>query len=224
MSRVFSASLLCLVILQVILALVFWAGYTWIGGVVPGALLTAAVLILIVLPWVGELTVVYDSRTQEMNVKAAWWGSARVRFADPRELRLRVCGLPYRRRLAKAAQPVQGPTPNRAEWARQNLPGLLRFALAALQAANEITLATKQMTVTLNAPTQIDVLDQILAGVIGRRTLGPFTAQALPEGHRRVRVHYRVALRTVAAAGLCVLLLGRARKLLWSWQAAGRRP
>jgi len=224
MPRVFSASLLCLVILQVILALVFWAGYTWIGGVVPGALLAAATLILIALPWVGELVVVYDSQAQEMNVKAAWWGSARLRFVDQPELRLRVCGLPYRRDLARAAPPVQGPTPDRVEWARQNLPDLLRFALAALQAAYEITWATQQMTVTLNAPTQIDVLDQILAGVIGRRTLGPFTVQALPEGARRVRVRYRLPLRTVAAAALFVLLQGRARKLLRSWPAARKRP
>jgi len=218
MLRLFGAGMLLLLGVEVLLGLAFWAGCAWLGGPVAGLLLGAAVLALMVLPWVGELRAEFDSQPRELKAKVSWWASARVSFTGEPELRLRVLGVPYRRKLRKRAPPPvtahgKKPTARKQKPAKRNTRDLVRFALAALLAAGEILLETEQIAVTVNAPAGIDAVDQIIAGVVGRRTLGPVNLQVLPEGSRRVRLRYRIALRTCAAAGLFVLVQGRARRV-----------
>ena len=215
MLRLFGAGILLLLGVEILLGLAFWAGCAWLGGPVAGLLLAAVVLALMVLPWVGELRAEFDSQSRELKAKVSWWASARVSFTGEPELRLRVLGVPYRRKLRKrapppVAAPVKKLTARKQKPAKRNPRDLIRFALAALLAAGELLSETEQVAVTVNAPAGIDAVDQIIAGVVGRRTLGPVDLQVLPEGNRRVRLRYRIALRTCLAAGLFVLIQGRA--------------
>lgn len=222
MQRIFWAMVLAVLLAESLLALAFWAGYTWLGGLLPGLLLAAALLLLLVLPWLGEVRVAYDSQAQEIRVKVSWWASALVRLAEERELRLRLLGLPLRRKLGRRPPEKTGAAPpaGRPGTSRNLLPQLTRFALAALEAANEVAWATKELTVIANAPAQSEVLDQVIAGALGTRATGPLTLQVRPEGRRRLQVRYRIGLFTLASAALFVLLQGRARRLKRSLQAA----
>lgn len=223
MRRVFWVSAVVVMLVEALLGLAFWAGYVWLGGLVPGLLLAAAVLILLILPWVGEVRLAYDSQAQEVRVKVSWWASALVRLSGERELRVRLLGLPLRRQqLAKPQAPTPAPPAevDLVGWARRNLCDLMRLALAALQGTNEIARGTKQLTVIANAPTRYDVLDQVIAGAVGTRSAGPVTLQVRPEGPHRVQIRYCVGLCTLLSAGLFVLIQGRARKLSRSLKAA----
>jgi hypothetical protein len=216
MLRLLGAGILLLLGAEVLLGLAFWAGCAWLGGPAAGAVLAAVVLVVALLPWVGEVRAEFDSQTRELLARVSWWASARVSFTAEPELRLRVLGIPYRRKLRKrppaaaAAAPARKPAPRPKARRRLDPRDLLRFALAGVLAAGELLVETRQVSVTVNAPAEIDVVDQIIAGVVGRRTLGPVDFQVLPEGTRRVRLRYRIGLAKCLGAGLFVLIQGRA--------------
>ena len=68
------------------------------------------------------------------------------------------------------------------------------------------------LTVTINAPAETDVVDQIVAGVIGQRPLGPYLPRPAEAPH--VRLLYRIPMRALAAAGLYLLVMGKLGKLM----------
>ncbi len=110
--RVFVSVALVVLLLEATLILAFLAGYYWIGGWVPGALLCAIVLLLIVMPWIGDLEVLFDSAKEALDVRLAWWGSARVRLRPTVEVRGRFLLIPFTRRARARKKPV---SPREAE-------------------------------------------------------------------------------------------------------------
>jgi hypothetical protein len=208
--------------LELLLGLAFWAGYVWAGGVFPGLLLALAVLALLLLPWFGDLRIEFDSARRELLADVSWWGHAQIQFADVPELRVRVLGIPYRRRMTKKTPPakreeerkqMQGPG-KRGPTAGvgQDPQRASRLGLAGLQALNELVWATRELILTVNAPSQIDAVDEIIAGFIGHRLLGLVEVVVLPEGPRRVHVVYRAPLLRVVAAAAIPLIMGTGRR------------
>jgi len=104
-------------IIEALLAGAFVLGFYWLDGWQWGMLFSAVLLLLIVLPWLGELKLVFDSEGPKGAVKIGWWG--RVSFAQGKKagrLVIRVLGIPIRRTVgekkeAAKAAPTGEPPP-----------------------------------------------------------------------------------------------------------------
>ena len=185
MTRLYTAGMALLLLAEAFAALGFCLGFFWVGGIVPGLVIALACLVLLLLPWLGDLVLEFDSLPREVKVRLAWWARAQVLLGDEKMLRVRLLGLPYRRSLrpreAKPGKP-QEPKPDLKRWARENARDLSRLALSGLQAGSELFWEAKAFSLTVNAPAQADVVDQIVAGLIGRRKAHVFELRVLPEG------------------------------------------
>lgn len=103
--RMAGAVALGVLIIEALLAGVFALGFYWLDGWQWGLSFCGVLLLLIVLPWLGELKVVFDSVGPRGAVKVGWWG--RVSFAQGKEtglLVVRVLGIPIRRTLGEKEQ------------------------------------------------------------------------------------------------------------------------
>lgn len=100
--RMAGAVTLGILIIEALLAGAFILGFYWLDGIQWGLLFSGVMLLLIVLPWLGELKVVFDSVGPRGALKVGWWG--RVSFArreDGSHVLVRVLGIPIRRRIEK---------------------------------------------------------------------------------------------------------------------------
>ena len=96
------------IIIQVLLAAAFVLGFFWLGGWQWGLLFAGIMLLLIVLPWLGDLKVVIDSDGPRGTVRIGWWGRVAFRVAATEtRLLIRVLGIPIRRTMTsdKPAEP-----------------------------------------------------------------------------------------------------------------------
>jgi hypothetical protein len=224
MLRLFVVGMVLLLVAEIVAGLFFLAGYFWIGGLLWGLLLAvAALLLFFLLPWIGDFALDFDSRAQELKVKLSWWGRVQMLMKETPELRVRLFGIiGYHKKTPqrKAPPPKPEPKPDLAQWAKHHVPELLRALLAALQAGQEVFSEARAIAITVNAPAETDIVDQILSGVIGKRSLGPLEVKVLPEGPRRVRLFYRISMRTLGAAGLYLLVQGRLLSLMKGMRSA----
>lgn len=231
--RVFAVAALILLLLEAVLLLAFLAGFYWLGGWLPGVLLCAVVFLLLLLPWLGDLVVHYESAAGRVAVRMSWWGHMTYQGKPDRELRIRVLGIPWRKRMEER-KPKEKPDvePEVAQearrrrrwgmmrWGRQNVEQLIRLLLTGLQAGHEMLCASKELRVRVGAPTQISYADQAIAGAVGRRRLGPLELRCAADGERRVTVHYRIGLLRAALTGLCVAAQAKPWKLARAMKAA----
>ncbi|MGI5818494.1 MAG: hypothetical protein ACOX9R_10420 [Armatimonadota bacterium] len=100
--RMAGAVTLGVVIVEALLAGAFVLGFFWLEGLQWGLLFSGLLLLLIVIPWLGELKVVFDSAGPRGAVRVGWWG--RVSFTDSASathLVIRIIGIPIRRRIEK---------------------------------------------------------------------------------------------------------------------------
>ena len=98
--RMAGAVTIGVLIIEALLVGAFLLGFYWLDGLRWGLLFSGVMLLLIALPWLGELKVVFDSAGPKGAVRVGWW--ARVSFAqDESVMRLvvRVLGIPIRRRI-----------------------------------------------------------------------------------------------------------------------------
>ncbi len=103
--RMAGAGALMLLVLEILLLLAFVAGSVWVGGWQGGVVLAAVILLLIALPWLGDLTVWLDSARPFARVRIGWWGAATFRGAkDPPELEVRILGIPIRRKITPSTK------------------------------------------------------------------------------------------------------------------------
>lgn len=212
---------LVLILLEVVLVLAFWGGWVWIGGWPGGVILLAGVSLLLALPWVGDLQIDYDTTTNETDLRLSWWGRLTLQTKPLRELRGRVLGIPWRRKLgAKERKARHKERERRAErgrkllrWATGNFDPVVRALLAALQAAHELLWESRELTVYVQAPTQIEAADRIITGLVGARIVGPLDLRSAGKGERRVRVHYQIGLLRATLTLLYAFLQGRPRAL-----------
>ncbi len=230
--RMAAAVALLVLVLELLLALAFVLGSHWVGGWRGGLLVTGAVLLLIVLPWLGDLRIWFDSAGPAATVKLAWWGRLTFRTSPKAtELRVRVLFIPWTRRTAKdekpdaesAEQPVPeeqvegeaaAPRPRRATVLRRlnadTVEGITRLALSGLQAANHLVWSAAEIKVRVDDVVQQETADRTLERVFGLRGVGPIDIMmATDEGKRRVRLRYRIGLLRTALAGLQVFVEGR---------------
>ena len=100
--RMAGAVTLGVLIIEALLGGAFALGFYWLDGVRWGLLFSGVLLLLIVLPWLGELKVVFDSAGPKGAVKVGWWG--RASFVDRKDgarVIIRILGIPIRRRMEK---------------------------------------------------------------------------------------------------------------------------
>ncbi|MGC9317046.1 MAG: hypothetical protein ACP5KN_03290 [Armatimonadota bacterium] len=225
---------LIVLLVETVLVLAVVAGAHWIGGWEGGALVGGLVLLAMVLPWLGDLTVVGDSALPAVRVKLGWWGRITVREeAGERQLQLRLLGIPWRRRLAR--QPTEPepaepkPEPPEAEeripeaaakagrprWWRQvdadTVEGAGRLGISALRAACDLVWDAHEIVVVVSDPVQRERVDRAIQGVFGRRAVGPVDLTLSHRGHsRRVRLRYRIGLLRAALTALQIVVDGRA--------------
>jgi len=193
-----------------------------VGGL---ALLTGAVL-LIVAPWVGDLAVRHDSLASRTTVRLSWWGAA-VRGGKPApHLAIYLLGIRVRKRRLGAPVKRRRKAKGRARWgrlarqARGHRVALTRLALMCLEAGHDLFWQAREVKVAVQAPTGLGFIDEGLAKLCGRRTLGRLVVECSAEGERRLVATYRIGLLRAAVIGLRVLVEGRAPALASSLKRA----
>ena len=98
--RMAGAVTLGVLIIEALLAGAYALGFYWLGAWHWGMLFAGALLLLIALPWAGELKLVFDSAGPRGAVKVGWWGRASfVKGASATHVVVRVLGIPIRRRM-----------------------------------------------------------------------------------------------------------------------------
>lgn len=100
--RMTAAVAVGVLILEALLAGAFLLGFYWLGGWRWGLLFSGVFLLLLLLPWLGELKLVFDSTGPRGAARIGWWG--RVSFAQREsatDLVVRILGIPMRRSLER---------------------------------------------------------------------------------------------------------------------------
>jgi len=233
--RVLAVVTLLILLLEVALGLAFLAGYHWVGGWDMGVLFAAALLLLLLLPWIGTLEASYDSAAQRASARLSWWGAVRVQMKPQRELQLRVLGIPWRKRFEEkkpreALESEEAVEPDRAE--REQAPRrragraglgpdqMARLVPAALQALSDLLCEAREVKITVHSPTGSELADSALAAVVGHRGLGPLDLYCTTKGNRRVRVHYRIGMLRAGLAALYLAIQARPLELAARARAA----
>ncbi len=91
-------------IIEALLAGAFALGFYVFGGVPWGLLCSGIMLLLLVLPWPGELRMVFDSEGPRGVVRIGWWGKVSFVTGDTTTRAvIRILGIPIRRTLRKKA-------------------------------------------------------------------------------------------------------------------------
>lgn len=230
--RVFSITVLLVVLVEVILGLAFWAGWAWIGGWPGGVFLLAVVFLLLLLPWIGDLELDYNSRAGQTKIRLGWWGHLTAQTRPGGEVRGRFFLIPWRKKPdKKKLKPEKAEEEERLarEKARgifrvgaDNFEETVRLLLAGLQAGHELLWGARDLSVAVRAPTQIEPADRALAGVVGARKLGPVELDCTASGERQVQVHYQIGLLRAALIGLHLVLEGRPRAVVSSLRSAAK--
>ena len=212
--RVLGWVALVLLILEALVGFACYAGYAWLGGGWAGTALVLGVLLLIVIPWLGDLVVEYDSGSG-LKVRLAWWAALQIKF-KPREARFRILFITWRK--AEAAKPrshkrrrPQAAKKKASPWPAvgKNLGGIGRVVLAGLQALGTLLAEAKELRIIAKSLTQNDMADAVLAGVVSEREAGPVRLELLSGGQRRVEVHYRIGLLRACLTALYAALQSR---------------
>ena len=125
--RMAGAVVLGTVIVQALLTAAFVLGFFWLGGWQWGLLFAGVLLLLIVLPWPGELKVVFDSKGPRAAVRIGWWGKASFRRGpDESMMVIRILGIPFRRKMEEkdeAEKPEEPQKPESSDMPPPKPPG-----------------------------------------------------------------------------------------------------
>lgn len=229
--RIFWVTALLVVALEALLAGVFLIGYFTIGGWLAGVLLALGVLLLLLLPWLGDLVVDYSLADERVAVKLAWWGRAVFAGRHEPELRLRFLGLPYRRKMPRKPEP-KAPSKRKlvywahlAGWAKAHLEQLGRLLLSSVDAGHLLFWQARELRVEAANISGKPAVERVIERLFHRFTAGPLQLQYLAGERRRLEFHYRIRMWKVGQAGLYLLLQGQPKKLaaLWSKENAAAR-
>ena len=223
--RVLVTVALVLILLEVVLALAFWGGWAWLGGWSGGVILLVGVLLLLALPWLGDLQIDYDTRSNEAKVVLSWWGGFTLQTKAIREIRGRFFFIPWRKTfeekktILRAKEEEKGGERAREQgrkfvhWGTENFYPVVQALLAVVQGTHELLWESRELSLHVQAPTQIEPADRTIAGLVGARTLGPLDLNCAAKGERRVRVHYQIGLLRAALTVLYTYLQGRPQVL-----------
>jgi len=210
--RVFTAVVIWVLLVELVLGLAFWAGTAWLGGWQMGMLMAGAVLLLMLLPWLGELSGSYDSKGNAAQLRIGWWGTFSFTQEPEQLIEVRVIGIPWRRKLkskeeaeeeAKAAEATEGEEKKPAakkdkkKWrlGPENIADATRAVFAALAGSTDLMWDAREIHCRVDAPTGQATADDVIARVWDHRGVGPVDLKATPgDGTRRVRARYRIGL------------------------------
>jgi len=200
--------------LELILGLAFWAGWAWIGGWPGGLGLLALALVLMILPWLGDLTVDVDSDIAKADVGLGWIGRF-TRTGEPkRETRMRFLFFRWTQRDGvprKKKKPVRVRAPRRGRVGAvlDSAPSIFRMVSAGAQALVDLALEAHEFSVEVQSPTPLSRANTALAGIIGTRQLGPLRLHVSGHGERAFRLRYRIKFARAAAIALSALVQAR---------------
>ncbi|MCD6361750.1 MAG: hypothetical protein J7M38_12920 [Armatimonadetes bacterium] len=227
--RMFSATVVFVLLIEALLAGGFVAGYYWLDSWQYGLLISAGLLLLLTLPWLGELRVEYDSATECMIARIGWWGRMRLtRKPDP-VMELRVCGIPYRRKLdrdksAAGEAPAEKPARSRKKQMHigaHNIADVMRAAGAAAGAGNDLIWDARELHLQVDSPSQHKMPDDILGRVVGHRGVGPLDLKLTAgDGNRRIRARYRIGL----FRALVTLAVAACQGRMWTLKSLRQAP
>jgi hypothetical protein len=248
--RVVTAVVIWALVVEVLIGLAFLAGYCWIGGYQMGLLIAGATLLVMALPWVGELAARYDSADGSMRATVGWWGRVAITQKPESLLEVRVCGIPWRKKLgakksddgasppaplrsgegrpAKATADDTSPdSPTRArprvrmQVTHENVDDVTRAVTAALAAGNDLLWDATEVYFRIDAPAEHAAYDDVIARIVAHRGVGPVDVKVTRgEGKRRIRGRYRIGLFRAAAIAMCMAAQGR----VWSLNRSLRKP
>ncbi len=231
--RVIVVVALMVILLEVLLAAAFWAGKVWVGGWLGGTILLVAAVLLLVLPWIGDLQADYDTQTGQARLRLSWWGRVTFQPAPTKEMRIQILFIPWRKKLdPRQPKPVRpSDTERQQTLARRLVSGAMgnfedtgRALIAVVQAVHELVWESGDFGVSVQSPTETQPADQAIAGLVGTRALGPIELSCTADGQRRVQAHYRIGLLRAALTLLYMVLQGRLRRLTSLRQALATSP
>ena len=227
--RVVTAVVIWALVVEVLIGLAFLAGYHWIGGYQMGLLIAGAALLVMALPWVGELAARYDSADGSIRATVGWWGRVAITQKPESLLEVRVCGIPWRKKLGskKAGDGAadERPTPSRRrlrmQISHENVDDITRAVSAALAAGNDLLWDATEVYFRIDAPAERAAYDDVIARIVAHRGVGPVDVKVTRgEGKRRIRGRYRIGLFRAAAIAMCMAAQGR----VWSLNRSLRKP
>ena len=213
---------------EVILAAAFIIGYFAVGGWLPGLLLMLGVLVLMVIPWIGDLAVDFNLADKRTNVKLAWWGRATVEQKHEPKLSVRVLGIPYSKEMRRKMVSKEPEKPKLftvarvVGWVEGHMRTVGWFLLMGGTSAHMMFWEAKEFKVKLWSATENRILDHILARIIKARKIGNMSLYYMIGNKRQAEVHYQIGLFRAAVAGLYTLLQGQPTEVAKSWAAANK--
>lgn len=201
---------------EVLLALAFWAGWAWIGGWPGGLGLSALVLVLLILPWIGDLSVDVDSEIAKADVGLGWIGRITRLGAPKQETRFRLLFVRWtqrdgdaRKKKEKKPQRVKAPRRGPVGTVLDSASPILQMVSAGGQALVSLAMEAHELSLEVQSPTPLSRANTALAGIIGTRKIGPLRLQVTGSGERAIRFRYRIKLVRAAAIGLNALVQAR---------------
>ena len=212
--RVLLTVALIVVFLEAVVAFACFAGWYWLGGGLWGTVLVAAVIVLIIAPWIGEMRVEMDSQEGWLAVSMGWWFALRA-TQDPREMRMRIVILPLRfRPKSDAEKPPRSPkTAATKRRARPSAASIVRMVPAALQALVDLLWEARELSLRVQAPVQNPYADAGIAALVGKKHWGPMHLSTVGTGDRAVWLRYRAGLLRATLTLLYCALQGRPWRL-----------
>lgn len=210
--RIFKFIGMMVILLEGVLLLAFWGGAVWIGGWTGGMMLLSAVLMILILPWIGQLEVEFDLIKGSANIRLGWFARIIVGDGPDRESRFRFLFFKWRSHPESRKRSRIGKA--KSQFALNLSPeSLSRGIFALLQGINEMIWEADEISLKLQAPTQIDLVDLALAGVFGRRLYGPLYLRFSGEGEREIIIRFRIGLLKGFLIGLSALIQARPQQM-----------
>jgi hypothetical protein len=206
-------------LLETALALAFWAGAAWLGGLLPwpwdGVAMAVAVAAAITVVLAGDLDAAYDSDRHRLDLRLGWL--ARRQSSDRedgpgRVTRTRILFVIWTARTDRpAGDGTRAIAARRSVFARLAAAAepLSRALAGAAPALHELTWHAREMRIRVESPTRVTIADRALAALIGQRRFGPLEIQFGEGGERAIRARYRVRLYRAVLVALAMFAEGR---------------
>jgi hypothetical protein len=227
------AGALLVLLIEALLGLAFWAGWAWLGslwgGMSGGLLMVAAVALVLTLALAVDLVADYDSDQGLVDVSVGWLGRFTLRRStrgDGREIRTRVLFVSWTRAVRERASgrgadeasaarpdgPGDGATDEKPSWLdalRERAEPTSRAVTGVAPALHDLVWGARELSMTVQAPTQFQVADYALAGWFGRRRFGPVEIRVTAGSHRVLEAHYRIRLVRALLAAIAAWTQGQ---------------
>jgi hypothetical protein len=222
-------------LLETVLALAFWAGAAWLGGLLPwpwdGVAMAIAAAAAMAAVMAGDLDIAYDSDRHRLDLRLGWL--ARRQSSDREDgpgrlTRMRILFVSWTARTDRTSNDEERAT---AQHAATRRPLFARLAAAAeplsralagaAPALHELTWHAREMRIRVESPTRVTIADRALAALIGQRRFGPLEIQFGEGGERAIRARYRVRLYRAVLVALAMFAEGRPDRAV---RALGKPP